>query len=170
MNNLPMTNTFQPNQQYMANLNFNNSNNDLNGHEDQDYRLRGNIENNHEVSHHGMSESRLFKLAGYSPTTIPDSWNSRNKEVVNLDRSGEFGNLADDTTGICNERRPLAVPEVVTEEDDDGEEEEAMLRAHLLQSMMKKMKEKQKLLEVRIFNFLYKLYFDIFLKVGCQTA
>ena len=155
VDSLPVS-TFQPNQHYLANLNFNNNNSNsiINGQENQDYSHHGNTEENLGYSRHGDSESRLLKLAGYTPTMISKSLSSRNKEFASLDSSGEYrSNLVDDTTGRRSDRQPLPSAEVVAEDnddDDDDEEEEARLRAQVLQSMMKKMKEKQKMLEVII--------------------
>ncbi|XP_045195741.2 zinc finger C3H1 domain-containing protein-like [Mercenaria mercenaria] len=121
----------QANQQY---LNFNN-----NSHTTS-------IQENSDLGSQNSSELRLFKLAGYNPTSLSDNWQARNNEVSNLDSSEEFQKSAYNIPGSGSERFPIAAAEA-DNEVDQGEEEEAVLRAQLLQSMVKKMKEKQKQLE-----------------------
>lgn len=135
-----MNAAYQTDQQYFNNINYSNSLN------------VNSIQGSSDISNKHSSQSRLFELAGYTQRTISSNSVSESKTKENHDSDGSehLQKSLQAVEGSSSSENIPSVPAHVREVDT-GEEEEALLRAQLLQSMVNRMREKQKRLEVSVF-------------------
>lgn len=128
---------YQTDQQYLSNIDYNNS------------LSVNSIQGSSDISSKHSPQSRLFELAGYTQRTTSGNSESESDSKENHDGSEQFQKSTQAVEGSSSEN-VSSVPTRIREVDT-GEEEEALLRAQLLQSMVNRMREKQKRLEVSIF-------------------